>query len=96
MGGALVSVWRQALVEGGEEIKLEAESFPATRSRTKKFLMIEFKFGAERVVSVEQNPKTGSRWAALAPEGKRVKQFPKLHRQRLQTETPALSCNANR
>ena len=37
--------------------------------------MVEFSLGPYRIVGIEQNPKTGSRWAALARAGNRIMQF---------------------
>jgi hypothetical protein len=37
--------------------------------------MVEFDFGSNRLVGIEQNPKTTSRWAELAREGNRIMQY---------------------
>jgi hypothetical protein len=75
MGEALVSVWRQALAEGKREVKLEGNSYPVTILRAKKLRMVEFASQGYRIVGIEQNPQTGSQWAALARQGKHVMQF---------------------
>jgi len=36
---------------------------------------VDFKFEGQRFRGLEQNPKTSSRWAQLAREGKKVMQF---------------------
>jgi len=75
LGDTLISVWQQALGEGRDDIGLEGESYPVTVSRAKGLRMVEFNVGAERLVGIEQNPKTGSRWAELARQGNRIMQF---------------------
>ena len=75
LGEALVSVWQQALGEGRDDIELEGKIYPVTVSRAKGLRMVEFNVGPHRLVGIEQNPKTGSRWAALARVGNRIMQF---------------------
>jgi phage protein U len=75
LGEALISVWQQALGEGRDDIELEGKTYPVTVSRAKGLRMVEFNVGPHRLVGIEQNPKTGSRWAALAREGNRIMQF---------------------
>jgi hypothetical protein len=75
MGEALVAAWKQVLAEGKREVELEGESYAVTTTRAKKLLTVAFSFGPYRIEGIEQNPQTGSRWAALARQGKRVMQF---------------------
>ena len=75
LGEALISVWQQALGEGCDAIELEGKTYPVTVSRLKGLRMVEFSLGPYRIVGIEQNPKTGSRWAALARAGNRIMQF---------------------
>ncbi|MFB3923633.1 MAG: hypothetical protein ACE145_18060 [Terriglobia bacterium] len=75
LGEALISVWRQALGEGSDTVELEGERFRVGRTRAKKLRTVEFEFGGHRLDGIEQNPQTGSRWAELAREGKRIMQF---------------------
>lgn len=72
---ALISVWRQALEEGLDTVELEGERFPVKATRAKKLRTVEFQFAGHRLDGIEQNPQTGSRWAQLAREGKRIMQF---------------------
>lgn len=72
---ALISVWRQVLVEGRAVVELDGEQFPTNMFRAKKLRGLEFNFGGSRFIGIEQNPRTTSRWAALAREGKRIMQF---------------------
>jgi hypothetical protein len=71
----LVSVWRQALVEGARTVTVGDKSFfvrPTSRSRLRE---VDFQFEDHELRGLEQNPKTTSRWARLAREGKKVMQF---------------------
>jgi hypothetical protein len=71
----LIAIWRQALVEKSEGVKLGAEHFPVTKSKTKRLRQVAFVFDGNTIMGIEQNPKTKSRWAAMARAGKRVMQF---------------------
>jgi hypothetical protein len=71
----LVSVWRQALVENSEVVKLGSESYPVTRSKAKRLRQVAFAFDGNSIIGIEQNPKTKSQWAAIARSGKKVMQF---------------------
>jgi hypothetical protein len=75
LGEALISVWQQALGEGHDNIELEGATYPVTVSRAKGLRMAEFNLASYRMVGIEQNPKTGSRWAELARQGSRIMQF---------------------
>jgi len=75
LGETLISVWQQALGEGRHDIELEGATYPVTVSRAKGLRMVEFDLGTHRMVGIEQNPKTESRWAELAREGNRIMQF---------------------
>jgi hypothetical protein len=75
LGETLILVWQQALGEGHKNIQLEGESYPVTVSKGKGLRMVEFDAGPYRLMGIEQNPKTESRWAELAREGNRIMQF---------------------
>jgi len=75
LGETLISVWQQALGDGREDIDLEGGTYPVTVSKAKGLRMVEFNVGPYHILGIEQNPKTESRWAALAREGKRIIQF---------------------
>jgi hypothetical protein len=75
LGETLISVWQQTLGEGRDDIELEGETYPVTVSRGKGLRMVEFDLGTCRVMGIEQNPKTESRWAELARKGSRIMQF---------------------
>jgi hypothetical protein len=72
---SLVSVWRQALVDDAKTVKLESESYPVRKTSRSKLREVDFEFEGQRLRGLEQNPKTASRWAQLAREGKKVMQF---------------------
>jgi len=72
---ALISVWRQALVEGALFVTLEGERYPVKRTSRSRLREVDFEFEGERLRGLEQNPNTNSRWAKLAREGRKVMQF---------------------
>ena len=72
---ALHSVWRQVMAEGASEVELEGRRFPVRRTHTANLLQVDFVFRGESLRGLEQNPRTGSRWAALARSGAKVMQF---------------------
>ena len=71
----LVSVWQQSLADGQERVDLGRESYPVTVFRAKKLRSVNFRYGELGIIGIEQSPKTESRWAVLAREGKRIMQF---------------------
>ena len=75
LGETLISVWRQALGDRREGIELEGRTYPVTVSKGKGLHMVEFDVGPNRIIGIEQNPRTTSRWAELARQGRRIMQF---------------------
>ena len=71
----LISVWRQALIENSEVVKLSAKGYPVTRSKAKRLRQVVFDFDGNIIIGIEQNPKTKPGWAAIARSGKKVMQF---------------------
>lgn len=71
----LISVWRQALVENATAVILGSGSYPVRRTSRSRLREVDFEFEGQRLRGLEQNPKTSSRWAQLAREGKKVMQF---------------------
>ena len=61
--GTLISVWRQALVEDARTVTLENETYPVRRTSRAKLREVDFRFNAEMLRGLEQNPNTNSRWA---------------------------------
>jgi hypothetical protein len=71
----LISMWRQVLVEDAKTVALEGGSYPVRRTSRSKLRDVDFWFEDQMLRGLEQNPKTNSRWAQLAREGKRVMQL---------------------
>jgi hypothetical protein len=71
----LISVWRQALVEEVESVKIDDETYTAKRTARRGLRQIDFRFGGKNLRGLEQNPDTKSRWAKMARDGKKVMQF---------------------
>ena len=72
---ALLSVWRQVLVERKTRVVLGDDSYPVQRTPKRKLAQVDFDFAGQRIRGLEQNPATASRWAALARQGAKVMQF---------------------
>ena len=73
--GALISVWRQSLVEGRQEVSLNGGNFPVRRTVKNRLRQVDFSFDGKEIRGLEQNPRTTSRWAELARAGHKVMQF---------------------
>ena len=71
----LISVWRQALVKEAKAVAVDSGSFPVQRTSRSRLCEVDFRFEDKTLRGLEQNPKTTSRWAAFAREGKKVMQF---------------------
>ena len=71
----LISVWRQALVDRLEQVRINGGVFPVRRTSKKRLLQVDFALDGEAVRGLEQNPETSSRWAQLARQGHRIMQF---------------------
>ncbi len=63
----LIAVWRQALVENADAVKLGTESYPVTNSRAKRLRLVAFAFEGNEIMGIEQNP--------MARAGKKTMQF---------------------
>jgi len=74
------AIWKQALVQNESVVTIDGERYPVTTSKAKKLRQVIFNFDGESYIGIEQNPKTKSRWAAMARSGKRVMQFLQDHR----------------
>jgi hypothetical protein len=72
---ALISVWRQALVEERSAVELEDQSYPVKRTSRHRLRQVDFSIEGQHLRGLEQSPETGSRWAQLAREGKKVMQI---------------------
>lgn len=66
---ALISVWRQVMVENAKTVTLNDESYPVQRTSRSKLREVDFECEGTALRGVEQNATTNSRWAKLAREG---------------------------
>jgi hypothetical protein len=71
----LLSVWRQALVEGAKRVRVGDDTYPVQRTAKSKLAQVDFEFDGQQIRGLEQNPATGSRWAEMAQKGAKVMQF---------------------
>src|SRR2546430_3963622 len=71
----LIAVWQQVMIENARSVKLENRSFPVRRTSRSRLREVDFQFEGYELRGLEQNPKTLSRWAQLARQGKKVMQF---------------------
>ncbi len=62
----LIAVWRQALVDEADVVKLGSERHLVTRSKAKMLRQVIFDIDGNSFIGIEQNPKTKARWAAIA------------------------------
>jgi hypothetical protein len=75
LGETLITVCQQALVDEMPSVEVAPNRSRVTRTRSKGLRVVRFRYGEYEIDGIEQNPQTGSQWAALAREGKRVMQF---------------------
>lgn len=75
LADTLITVWRQALVDGRARVELPGGGYTVTKTRARQLRTVDFDFGDWRITGIEQNPETSSRWAQLARQGQRVMQF---------------------
>jgi len=71
----LIEVWRQALVDCSNSVKMAGQSFPVRKTAGKRLVEVEFVFDGQPYRGIQQNPNTKSRWADLARKGAKVMQF---------------------
>jgi hypothetical protein len=75
LGETLILVWRQVMVEDTKVVALGYEKFPVRRTSRSRLREVDFQFEGHELRGLEQNSGTGSRWAGLARQGKKVMQF---------------------
>lgn len=71
----MLSVWRQALMEGKSRVVLGDDSFSVRSTAKHKLLQVDFEIAGQSLRGLQQNPATASRWAQLARKGAKVMQF---------------------
>jgi hypothetical protein len=72
---AMLSVWRQALLERARRVQLGQESYSVRRTAKRGLAQVDFEVAGQPIRGLEQNPQTNSRWARLARQGAKVMQF---------------------
>lgn len=72
---ALVSVWRQTLVDGARTVSVGRETYPVRKTAKRGLCQVDFEFEGESIRGLEQNPYTKSRWAQMARDGAKIMQF---------------------
>jgi hypothetical protein len=71
----LIEVWRQALVDRSNTVKIAGESLPVRKTASKRLVEVDFIFDDQPYRGIQQNPNTKSGWANLARKGAKVMQF---------------------
>jgi len=71
----LLAVWRQALVDQTQTVRLGQEVYSVRRTAKNKLAQVDFEWDGQALRGLEQNPKTSSRWAQMARKGAKVMQF---------------------
>jgi hypothetical protein len=74
------AIWKQVLVQNESVVTVDRKRYPVMTSKAKKLRQVVFDFDGESFIGIEQNPKTKSRWAAMARAGKKVMQFLQAHK----------------
>jgi hypothetical protein len=72
---ALLSVWRQCLVEQKKTVTVGGASFSVRSTAKRELKQVDFQYEGRDLRGLEQNPDTKSRWAAMARNGEKVMQF---------------------
>ncbi|MGH9602090.1 MAG: hypothetical protein ACRD24_06840 [Terriglobales bacterium] len=71
----LLAVWQQTLVEKAGSVRLGRKTHVVEATPRKGLRTVDFAYGDLEIVGIQQNPRTKSRWAQRAREGKAVMQF---------------------
>ena len=71
----LISVWQQVMIEKCQEREAGEPQLSGPTNQSIKIARTGFQFEGHELRGLEQNPKTASRWAQLARQGKKVMQF---------------------
>jgi hypothetical protein len=72
---SLISVWRQVMVDGQKTVTLGGKSYPVGKTGRSRLRIVNFECQGQKLVGIEQNPNTSSRWAAMARKGSLIMQF---------------------
>jgi hypothetical protein len=60
----LISVWRQALVEGAKRVAVDGKKYPVKTTAKRGLKQVDFWFEDHELRGLEQNPETKSRCPA--------------------------------
>jgi hypothetical protein len=71
----LLSAWQQAIIDKKKSVEVDGEIYAVRQTAKSKLKQVDFRFEERELRGLEQNPKTKSRWAKMAREGKQVMQF---------------------
>jgi hypothetical protein len=71
----LIEIWRQALVEKSDLVKLGTRQYPVVVPKAKHLRQVTLEFEGLSIIGVEQNSNTKSRWAQMARSGAKIMQF---------------------
>src|SRR5207302_1311780 len=74
LGETLTAVWQQALADEKPFVELEGKRCRVEKTSGKRLRTVSFDYGAHRMIGIEQNPRTASRWAEMARQGQRIMQ----------------------
>jgi len=72
---ALLTVWRQSLVENSPSVTVAGKTFPVRSVTKHKLKEIYFRFEGHKIRGSEPYPDTESRLSAKVREGSKVMQF---------------------
>jgi hypothetical protein len=72
---ALLSVWRQSLIDKAKSVTLDGEAYLVRRTPKHRLAQVDFAFAGQQLRGLEQNPPTASRWAQMARKGAKIMQF---------------------
>jgi hypothetical protein len=72
---ALISVWRQVLIEKSANVIVENRTYRVKKTSKSGLRQVDFFCEGEEIRGLEQDPASKNRWAVMAREGKLVMQF---------------------
>jgi hypothetical protein len=66
----LIEVWRQALVDKADTVKLGSRRYPVVILKAKHLRQVTLDWEGKSIIGIEQKSNTTSRWAAMARSDK--------------------------
>jgi hypothetical protein len=58
-----------------KSVEIDGKMYPVKSTPKRALKQVDFRFDGHDLRGLEQNPRTESRWAKMAREGKKVMQF---------------------